>query len=132
MEIIEGKALKLKLRNPHKVLNVIPKSALLEEGDVSTVMVHWGLEEAQVLKNLRIKNVPSPIVAKYSWPGIYQPFTHQKQTSAFFTLHRRAFCFNEPGTGKTLGLSPLKVDHLIKAYTGTIGMYAVDTIDFKI
>ena len=114
MEIIEGKALKLKLRNPHKVLNVIPKSALLEEGDVSTVMVHWGLEEAQVLKNLRIKNVPSPIVAKYSWPGIYQPFTHQKQTSAFFTLHRRAFCFNEPGTGKTLSVT-WACDYLMNA-----------------
>jgi hypothetical protein len=36
------------------------------------------------------------------------------------------------GIGKTLGLSPLKVDHLIKAYTGTIGMYAVDTIDLVI
>jgi SNF2 family DNA or RNA helicase len=68
-------------------------------------MVHWGLEEAQVLKNLKVKNVPSPIVAKYSWPGIYQPFTHQKQTAAFLTLHRRAFCFSEPGTGKTLSIT---------------------------
>jgi hypothetical protein len=33
------------------------------------------------------------------------------------------------GIGKMLGFSPLKVDHLIKAYTGTIGMYGVDTID---
>ena len=33
MEIIDGKALKLTLRNPYKILNVIPKSALLEEGD---------------------------------------------------------------------------------------------------
>ena len=114
MEIIDGKALKLKLKNPYRVLNVIPKSALLEEGPISTVMVHWGLEEAQVLKNLKVKNVPSPIVAKYSWPGIYQPFTHQKQTSAFFTLHRRAFCFNEPGTGKTLSVT-WACDYLMNA-----------------
>ena len=33
------------------------------------------------------------------------------------------------GLGKTLGVSPLKLDHLIKAYTGTIGMYGVDLID---
>jgi SNF2 family DNA or RNA helicase len=114
MEIIDGKALKLRLRNPYKVLSVIPKSALLEEGDVSTVIVHWGLEEAQVLKNLRIKNVPSPIVAKYKWPGIYQPFTHQKQTSAFLTLHRKAFCFSEPGTGKTLSVA-WACDYLMNA-----------------
>jgi SNF2 family DNA or RNA helicase len=105
MEIIDGKALKLRLKNPHKVLNVIPKSALIEDGPISTVLVKWGLEEAQVLKNLRIKNVPSPIIGKYKWPGIYEPFVHQKQTAAFLTLHRRAFCFNDPGTGKTLSVT---------------------------
>jgi hypothetical protein len=30
---------------------------------------------------------------------------------------------------QNLGLSPMKVDHIIKGYTGTIGMYAIDTID---
>jgi hypothetical protein len=30
---------------------------------------------------------------------------------------------------QSLGLSPIKVDHIIKGYTGTIGMYAIDTID---
>jgi SNF2 family DNA or RNA helicase len=64
-------------------------------------LVKWGLEEAQVLKNLRIKNVPSPIIAHYKWPGLYKPFAHQKTTSEFLTLHRRAFVFNEQGTGKT-------------------------------
>jgi hypothetical protein len=31
--------------------------------------------------------------------------------------------------GQALGLSPMKVDHIIKGYTGTIGMYGIDTID---
>lgn len=31
--------------------------------------------------------------------------------------------------GNTLGLSPMKVDHVIKGYSGTMGMYAIDTID---
>jgi hypothetical protein len=30
---------------------------------------------------------------------------------------------------QSLGLSPMKVDHIIKGYTGTMGMYAIDTID---
>ena len=30
---------------------------------------------------------------------------------------------------QNLGLSPIKVDHIIKGYTGTIGMYAIDTVD---
>jgi SNF2 family DNA or RNA helicase len=65
------------------------------------VLVKWGLEEAQVLKNLRIKNVPSPITAQYDWPGLHKPFAHQRTTAEFLTLHRRGFCFNEQGTGKT-------------------------------
>jgi SNF2 family DNA or RNA helicase len=41
------------------------------------------------------------ILTDYNWPGKYKPFAHQKQTSEFLTLHRKAFCFNEQGTGKT-------------------------------
>jgi len=37
----------------------------------------------------------------YSWPGLYKPFSHQKTTSAFLVSNKRAFCFNEAGTGKT-------------------------------
>jgi len=98
LQIIENKALLLKLRNPDRITTVIPKSKVLDSGEV---LVKWGLEEAQVLKNLRIKNVPSPILGSYSWPGYYRPFAHQKETAAFLTLHKRAFCFNEQGTGKT-------------------------------
>lgn len=98
MQIIEDRALHLKLRHPERVLATIPKSKQLDDG---SVLVKWGLEEAQVLKNLGIKSVPSPIERKYKWPGLFKPFEHQKTTSAFLTLHRRAFCFNDPGTGKT-------------------------------
>lgn len=98
MKIIDNKALLLKVKEPKRIAAVIPKSKLISD---SEVLVKWGLEEAQVLKNLRIKNVPSPILAKYTWPGLYKPFEHQKTTAAFLTLHRRAFVFNEQGTGKT-------------------------------
>lgn len=98
MQIVENKALLLKVREPSRITTVIPKSKILDSGEV---LVKWGLEEAQVLKNLRIKNVPSPIQAAYDWPGLYRPFSHQRDTASFLTLHRRAFCFNEQGTGKT-------------------------------
>ncbi len=88
----------LKVKEPNRITTVIPKSKILDSGEV---LVKWGLEEAQVLKNLRIKNVPSPIQASYDWPGLYRPFAHQRDTASFLTLHRRAFCFNEQGTGKT-------------------------------
>ena len=37
----------------------------------------------------------------YNWPGMYKPFQHQVTTSEFLISNRRAFCFNEAGTGKT-------------------------------
>lgn len=98
MQIIDNKALLLRVKEPNRITTVIPKAKVLDTGEV---LVKWGLEEAMVLKNLRIKNVPSPIKNKYSWPGLYRPFDHQKETASFLTLHRRAFCFNEQGTGKT-------------------------------
>lgn len=115
MQIIENRALQLKLRNPNRVLEVIPKSKIIGENDdgSSNVLVHWGIEEAQVLKNLRIKNVPSPILHKYKWSGVREPFQHQKQTAAFLTLNRRAFVFSDPGTGKTLSMI-WAADYLLK------------------
>lgn len=98
MEIIKNKALVLRVRNPKQITAVIPKSKELPD---NKVVVHWGLDEAQVLRNLQIKNVPSPILGQYDWPGQHKPFDHQKTTAAFLTMHTRAFCLNEQGTGKT-------------------------------
>lgn len=98
MQIIDNKALLIKVRDPGRITTVIPKSKQVGNNEV---LVKWGLEEAQVLKNLRLKDVPSPINATYDWPGLYRPFAHQRVTSSFLTMHRRAFCFNEQGTGKT-------------------------------
>ena len=102
MEIVNNKALKLRLRKPEKVTEVIPKSQVIGRvGDVTEVLVHWGLEECMVLNNLGIKNIPSPIERDYPWHGLYKPFKHQRETAAFLTLHKRAYCFNQQGTGKT-------------------------------
>ena len=76
---------------------VLPKS---QELSGNQVVVNWGIDEAHTLKNLNI-NVPSPIEGRYNWPGQYKPYDHQKSTAAFLTMNRRAFCFNEQGTGKT-------------------------------
>jgi SNF2 family DNA or RNA helicase len=106
MEIVQNKALLLKVRNPAPIIATIPKSKVIEEKDgVFKVLVHYGLEEVQVLKNLGIKKVPSPILHRYKWPGIYKPFAHQRDTAAFLTLHRRSYCFSDPGTGKTASIA---------------------------
>lgn len=86
------------MRDPQRITSVIPCSKQVGEHEV---LVRWGLEEVQVLKNLQVKNVPSPILRSYDWPGMHKPFAHQRTTAEFFTLHRRCFCFNSQGTGKT-------------------------------
>jgi len=103
MEIVENKALVLRTRNPSK-FDIIPRSKHIGEvkSGIHEVAVYWGLDEARVLKNLGVRDVPSPILRNYAWPGKYKPFDHQVETAAFLTLNRRAFCFSEPGTGKTL------------------------------
>jgi len=98
MQIIDNRGLLLRLRNPAKITTAIPTSRAV--GDHG-VLVKWGVDEARVLKNLNVKDVPSPIMGMYDWPGRYKPFDHQKTTSSFMTMNRRSFCFNEQGTGKT-------------------------------
>ena len=102
MEILEDKALVFRTRNPHKY-KIIPKHKVVERMDGGyDVAVYWGLDECRVLKNLGVKDVPSPITRRYKWPGKFKPMAHQMETAAFLTLNKRAFCFNDPGTGKTL------------------------------
>lgn len=109
MEIVDNKALLLKLRNPSKITTVIPKSKQL---DAHRVLVRWGVDETQVLRNLGIE-APSPIEGAYDWPGRYKPFAHQKVTAAFLSMNRRAYCFSQQGTGKT-GAAIWASDFLLK------------------
>lgn len=50
----------------------------------------------------------------YTWPRPegFQPFTHQKETAEFLITNRKAFCFNEQGTGKTASVI-WATDHLM-------------------
>ena len=114
MEIVDDKALILRTRNPHRY-SIIPKHKIIEthEDGSASVAVYWGLDEARVLRNLGVKNVPSPITRRYNWPGRYTPMAHQVETGAFLTMYRRAFVFSEPGTGKTLS-ALWAADYLMK------------------
>jgi len=114
MQVVKNKALVLKTRRPHLVTEKIKNSKVLkEENGMFDVAVKWELEEAQTLAQVGAKNVPSPILRDYKWSGKLVPFTHQKDTSSFLTLHKKAFCFNEAGTGKTASVI-WAVDYLMQ------------------
>ncbi len=106
MEIVNNIAVRFECPSDiaQTIKSYIERSEVLDEKDgIADVVVHWGLDEMQRLSYLTpptIK-VPSPIERDYAWPGMFQPFNHQKDTSRFLTLNKRSFCFNEAGTGKT-------------------------------
>ena len=97
MRIVNNKAIELRLKDPNRVTTVVAKSKELPDNNV---LVNWGVEEVLSLREIGI-NAPSPIEGQYKWTGQHKPYEHQKTTSAFLTNHKRGFCFNEQGTGKT-------------------------------
>ena len=104
----------LKTKRPHLITEQVNDYKILNEVDgVYKIAVPWRLHEAQVLAGLRVKEVPSPMARDYSYTGRYEPFDHQKETASFLTLHKKAFCFNEQGTGKTASVI-WAVDYLMQ------------------
>ena len=83
------------------VLSAIPHAKAFDLDGVQHVALHHGPEESLVLKNLGFK-VPEPIRSYYLWPARFKPMDHQKDTSAFLSMNRKALCLNAPGTGKTI------------------------------
>lgn len=111
MKLIGNTALQLSVPDTtaSEILKNVAKSQLISHGPLSEVLVYWGYQECEYLAYLfdqdqpcsLIPSVPSPMLRDYTWPGIYPPFEHQRTTASYLSLRRRAFCFNEAGTGKT-------------------------------
>jgi hypothetical protein len=102
MQIVDNKLLVVRTKFPSRITETIKRSKVVgKQADVSEVAVMWGHEEACTLADLGIKKVPSTILRDYNWPGLFSPMEHQRDTASFLSVHQRAFCFNEQGTGKT-------------------------------
>ena len=94
------KALILRVRDPERILSVIPKAKKLVFKGKEYVVVPHRRDEVKVLNNIGI-NAPSPMLYYYDWPGRYPPFGAQRTTAAFMSGHDRCFNLNDLGTGKT-------------------------------
>lgn len=106
MEIVEDTVVRFTCPATTALLisSYIDRAEILStKGELSDVVVYWGLDEMRQLARVAPTSikVPSPIERDYDWPGMIVPFAHQRDTARFLTLHQRAFCFNEAGTGKT-------------------------------
>ena len=112
MQVVEDAAVKCLLPSPVAdiVLERVDRSELLKDrGETKEILVCWDQDEMEVLSHVvdehcsaqYANSIPSPIHREYTWPGSFKPFDHQLNTAGFLSIRRRAFCFNEAGTGKT-------------------------------
>jgi len=112
MQVLENAALQLTLPAPlaEKSVELIDRCKVVQDlGTRKNIVVYWDYDETCALAHvldeyqpdISLPDVPSPISRDYKWPGVFKPFNHQKDTASFLSLRRRAFCFNEAGTGKT-------------------------------
>ena len=54
-----------------------------------------------VINRIAQTSIPGPALAFWEYPGFRAPFFHQRLTVDFLTQHRRAYCLNDMGSGKT-------------------------------
>ena len=114
MRIVNDKVLVLKTKRHELVTDKIKNCKKIgQEGELVELAVKWEFEEAAALAELGAKEVPSPMLRDYEWTGKLTPFEHQKTTASFLSLYKKAFCFNEAGTGKTASVI-WAVDYLMK------------------
>lgn len=97
------KVVLLRPRNPQQILAVLPTAKPLKHKNNTLLAVPHRLDETRVLANMGYK-VPSPIKFHYKWAGAFKPFKAQIETSAFLTMHRRAYLLSDLGVGKTLSV----------------------------
>lgn len=114
MELVQNRAIKVKTHSPQLITDKIKKSKIFrQEGDIYEVLVKWDLENSQRLANMGYDQTVSTIERDYDYPGMFKPFDHQRKTASFLTLYKKAFCFNEQGTGKTMA-AIWAADYLMK------------------
>jgi SNF2 family DNA or RNA helicase len=106
MEIIQNQAVKITVSEhiaPHITKNIQKSEVLQYRDNLAEMLVYWGVSEMTKLHQIVNfkETLPSPIKRDYDYPGLYKPFDHQRVTAEFLSVHQRAFCFNEAGTGKT-------------------------------
>ena len=106
MELIDNKALKITVPNDivERITTAVEKTKVLDTREhLTDLLIHWGPDELTQLNSIVTFKfpLPSPIVNDYEYTGRWVPFNHQKTTSEFLCINKRAFCFNEAGAGKT-------------------------------
>lgn len=82
----------------NRIIEHVPDAVKLHNGYVACPASLYNL---QLLRYLGYPTI-QPMDLSYDWPGRYTPFSAQRITANFLSVHPRAFVLNDMGTGKTL------------------------------
>lgn len=83
-----------------EIASLIPHAREIAHAGERMLVIPYGRDEAKLCRNLGLP-VPSPIMARYDWPGNRPPWDAQKLTAAMLTESQRAYVLSTMGTGKT-------------------------------
>lgn len=106
IENIQNQALLIRTKMAKLVAMSVPRSAIAEydeNGNPSAVLVRWELEQMQKCADIGV-TVLSPMIRDYEFAGRYKPYVHQLKICSFLTTNKRALCFADMGTGKSLAV----------------------------
>ena len=106
IENIQNQALLIRTKMAKLVAMSVPRSAIAEydeNGNPSAVLVRWELDQMQKCADIGV-TVLSPMIRDYEFTGRYKPYVHQLKICSFLTTNKRALCFADMGTGKSLAV----------------------------
>lgn len=106
----KGKLLLVRTAMAELINKMYPRSVLSTKEQA--VLIPWTLEATQAVADAG-SHIVSPILVDYDFPGQKRPFKHQYKICSFLTANKRAFCFADMGTGKSLSCA-WAVDYLLK------------------
>lgn len=107
--------------NRDEILSVIPSAKPARE---NLALLPHTEEVTTVLRNLGYQ-VPAPILYYYNWPGRFKPMSHQRETAAFLTSHKKCIVLNDMGCvdSDTEYLSPTGWRRISEYTNGSVAQY---------
>lgn len=101
----DKKAIVLKVKDRDRFTEIFPKYHKIDYDGMPLLALPHTIDTMRVLRNMGVKTTNCEVLKhRYTAPlikGRYNPMWHQIETAAFLSEHPRAFCLNQPRTGKT-------------------------------
>ncbi|MFV0512514.1 MAG: DEAD/DEAH box helicase [Jhaorihella sp.] len=97
---IENGRILLPLTETYAPAAAVPDREFIPEYN-GRIAVPYTPDHIKIINRLCETELPGPVFAHWKYPGIHQPYLHQRTTADFLTQCARAFVLSGMGSGKT-------------------------------